>query len=148
MKANNLLKYIAVIPMALILSQVQAEEKITPGPKGGRLLENDSPRAEFYLEKDRTVTVTFYDENLKPTPIKNQSVTVIAEAPKGKETIALEKKGDVLVSKTPLPEGNSYNVVVQLKDKPDAKAKNFRIVLNTDHCGGCKLSEYACTCGH
>lgn len=32
---------------------------------GGRLLENESPRAEFFVEKDKTVTITFYDKDLK-----------------------------------------------------------------------------------
>jgi hypothetical protein len=36
------------------------------GPKGGRLLDKTEPKAEFFLEKDHTVTITFYDAALKP----------------------------------------------------------------------------------
>jgi len=31
-----------------------ADKKHLGGPKGGRLLEKTEPRAEFYVEKDRT----------------------------------------------------------------------------------------------
>lgn len=135
----------AVAALVFGISQVHAE-KITPGPKGGRLLENESPRAEFFVEKDKTVTITFYDANLKAIPVGDQTVTVIAEAKGGKTKIEFEKKGDVLVSKAPLPEGNDYNVVVQLRSKPDAKPQNFRVKYNMAACGKCKRAEYACIC--
>lgn len=125
-----------------------AAEKIVGGPKGGKLLENTSPRAEFFVEKDRKVTITFYDENLKPVPAAEQTATVIAQAKSGKQTLEFEKKDGALVSKTPLPEGDGYVVVVQLQAKPDARPQNFRIQYDTHICGGCKRAEYACTCGH
>jgi hypothetical protein len=121
-------------------------EKVTAGPKGGRLLELEGAFAEFLVEKDRTAMVAFYDTNLKSVAATNQSVTVIAETKEGKKKIEFEKKGDSLVSKIPLPDGNGYNVVLQLKTSSDAKVKNFRIPLNTEMCGGCKHPEYACTC--
>jgi hypothetical protein len=125
-----------------------AAETIAAGPKGGRLLQTDYPRPEFFVEKDRTVTITFYDANLKPVPPTTQTVTVIAEPKSGKETLDFEKKGDALVSRTPLPEGEGYNVVVQVKAKPDARPQNFRIKFDTHTCGECKRAEYACICGH
>ena len=140
-----LTRIMAVAALVIGISQVHAE-KITPGPKGGRLLENDSPRAEFFVEKDKTVTITFYDKDLKAVSPGEQVVTAIAEAKGGKTKIEFEKKGDVLVSKTPLPEGNDYNVVVQLRSKPDAKPQNFRVKYNSAICGKCKRAEYACIC--
>jgi len=133
---------------ALFLSTTTAAEKIIAGPKGGRILESTSPHAEFFVEKSRTVTVTFYDTNLKPIPAANQSVSVVAEPKSGKARIEFEKKGDVLVSKTPLPEGDGYKLTVLYKSAPDAKSQNFRFDYDTGTCGGCKRSEYACTCGH
>jgi hypothetical protein len=141
-KLNHIM---AVAALVFGISQAQAE-KITPGPKGGRLLENESPRAEFFVEKDRTVTITFYDKDLKPVSPGEHVVTMIAEAKAGKTKIEFEKKGDVLVSKAPLPEGNDYNVVVQLRSKPDAKPQNYRIKYNMAACGKCKRPEYACIC--
>ena len=142
-----LTRIMAVAALVIGISQVHAE-KLTPGPKGGRLLENDSPRAEFLVEKDKTVTITFYDKDLKAVSPGEQVVTAIAEAKGGKTKIEFEKKGDVLVSKTPLPEGNDYNLVVQFKQAADAKPVNLRFKLDLGICGECKRAEYACTCDH
>jgi len=143
--ANRIVTLLALISLGLTTT-LSAAEKKTGGPKGGRLLENEAPRAEFFVEKDRTVTITFYDKDLKPVSPGEQVVTAIAEAKKGKEKLEFEKKGDALVSKTPLPEGDGYTVVVQLKAKPDAKTQNFRIKYDTSTCEKCKRVEYACVC--
>lgn len=124
---------------------VNAAEKVVGGPKGGRLLEKTEPRAEFFVEKDRTVTITFYDAALKPVAATAQTVTVIAD---GKTKLDFEKRGDVLVSRTKLPEGEGYNVVVQLKQTVETKPQNFRFKLELHNCGGCNRAEYACTCDH
>lgn len=121
-------------------------EKIVGGPKGGRLLEADGYRAEFFVEKDRTVNVTFYDASLKKLPVTTESVTAIAEAPSGKKTLEFTKQNDELVSKEPLPEGEGYNVVVRIKPTEGDSPKNFRIPLELHTCGECGRAEYACTC--
>ncbi len=118
------------------------------GPKGGRLLENTEPRAEFYIEKDRMVIITFYDDALKPVAAAEQTVTVIAETEGNKTTLEFEKKGDVLVSKNALPEGHALNLVVQFKQTADAKPLNLRFVYEDHICGVCKRAEYACICEH
>jgi hypothetical protein len=123
-----------------------AEKKGEAGPKGGRLLDKTSPKAEFFVEKDRTVTIAFYDAKQKPVPVVDQSVTVIADAKEGKARLEFEKKGDVLVSKSKLPEGEGYNLVVQFRQTADTKPQNFRFLLDLSICGGCKHAEYACTC--
>jgi hypothetical protein len=137
---------LAVALCAGLLALHAADKKHLGGPKGGRFLEKTEPRAEFFLEKDRTVTITFYDAAQKPVPVADQSVTVIAEAKDGKKTVEFEKKGDRLVSKTALPEGDGYNVVVQFKQTAGAKPQNLRFKLDTHTCGECKRAEYACTC--
>jgi hypothetical protein len=121
-------------------------EKIVGGPKGGRLLEAEGLKAEFFVEKDKTVNVTFYDESLKKVPVTTQSATAIADAPTGKTTIEFEKKNDELVSTQTLPEGDGYTVVVRIKPTADSTPKNFRIPLETHVCGECGRAEYACTC--
>ena len=145
---KTLLHLIAVVAVlcAGLATLTAADKKHLAGPKGGRLLEKTEPKAEFYLEKDHTVTVTFYDAELKPVPVTVQSVTVIADAKGGKATVEFEKKGDALVSKTKLPEGDGYNVVVQFKQTTDAKPQNFRFTLETHACATCKRAEYACIC--
>ncbi len=140
-----------VIPIIVLLfaTHVAHGEKIVAGPKGGRLLEAEGVKAEFFVEKDRTAIVTFYDSNLKSVALADQGVTALAETKDGKKKIDFEKKEDALVSKVPLPDGDGYTVVLQLKTSAVAKVKNFRIPLNTSVCGGCKHAEYACTCdGH
>jgi len=146
MKPSLKILALAGVLCAGLLSLQAADKKHLGGPKGGRLLEKTDPKAEFYLEKDHTVTITFYDDALKPVPVTGQSVTVIADAKGGKSTVEFEKKGDVLVSKSKLPEGGGYNVVVQFKPTTDAKPQNFRFKLETHICDSCKRAEYACTC--
>ena len=117
-------------------------------PKGGRLLDKTEPHAEFVVEKDRTVTINFYNHDMKPVAASTQTVTVIADAKGGKSTLEFEKKGDSLVSKTKLPEGDGYNVVVQFKQTAESKPQNLRFKLDMHTCGECKRAEYACICGH
>ena len=117
-------------------------------PKGGRLLDKTEPHAELVVEKDRTVTINFYNEEMKPVPATTQAVTLIADAKPSKATLQFEKKGDSLVSKTALPEGEGYGVVVQFKQTADTKPVNFRLKLDLAVCGECKRAEYACICEH
>jgi len=144
------LKYLTlIVTLCAGLSHLHAAENQTVGgPKGGRLLEKTEPKGEFFLEKDHTATITFYDATLKPVPAASQSVTVIATTTAGKTTVEFEKRGDVLASKSKLPEGSGYNIVVQFKPNTEAKPQNFRFKLITETCGECQRAEYACICGH
>lgn len=146
MKTSLKLLTLAGVICAGLLTLNAADKKHLGGPKGGRLLEKTEPKAEFFLEKDHTATIMFYDAALKPVLATAQSVTVIADAKSGKKTVEFEKKGDVLVSKTKLPEGGGYNLGVQFKPTVEAKSQNFRFKLETHTCGGCQRAEYACTC--
>ena len=148
MKTNLRILTVAVALCVGLFTAVAADKKVEGGPKGGRILGKTSPKAEFYVEKDRTVTIAFYDASMKPVPAADQTVTVIADAKAGKATLAFEKKGDTLVSKSKLPEGDGYNVVVQFKQTADAKPVNLRFKLEMHTCGECKRTEYACTCDH
>ena len=113
MKMNIHILAFAVALGIGLFSASAAEPKIVGGPKGGRFLETTGPRAEFFVEKDHTVTITFYNAHLKPVPAGNQTVTVIADVKDGKARLEFEKKGDVLASKGKLPAGDGYNLVVQ-----------------------------------
>ncbi len=132
--------------LALAAAPAFADKTVKAGPRKGRILEMEKQNAEFFVEKDRTISIAFYDAAGKQQPAGDQVITATAEAPKGKAKLEFEKKGDLLVSKTPLPEGEGYQVVVQAKASADAKPKNFRIKLLTHICKGCSNPEYACTC--
>ena len=146
MKTNLHILTLAAALCVGLFTTAAADKKHLSGPKGGRLLEKTDPKAEFYVEKDRSATITFYDAALKPVAATAQSVTVIADTKDGKAKVEFEKKGDTLASKTKLPEGDGYNLVVQFKQTTDAKPQNFRFKLQTHTCDGCKRAEYACTC--
>lgn len=140
---------VRLITAALLLTfanTVLADVKVKAGPRKGRVLELAGQNAEFFVEKDRTISIAFYDAAMKAQPASVQVVTATAEAPGGKAKIEFEKKGDLLVSKAPLPAGEGYQVVVQVKADADGKAKNFRIPLILHTCKGCSNAEYACIC--
>lgn len=151
MKANKLILTLAGVLCAGLLTVGAADKhdhKHLATPKGGKLLDKTEPHAEFVVEKDRTVTINFYNEQMKPVAATTQAVTAIADAKDGKAKLEFEKKGDSLVSKTKLPEGDGYNVVVQFKQTAEAKPQNFRFKLDMHRCGECKRPEYACVCEH
>lgn len=139
-------RYIATAFIALAASAVALVAKPIPGPKGGRILTTDAPHAEFFVEKDRKVVVSFYDKALKPVALSGQTVTATAEAKSGKKTLEFVEKNGALVSKTALPEGDDYNVVVQIRDNANARPKNYRVLFHDEVCDECKRAEYACVC--
>ena len=147
-KQIAILSSAAFLAMALITPTI-AEEKakeVEAGKRGGRLLQTENPRPEFFVEKDHTVSVKFYDEKGKVIAPADQKVTVIATG-KQKKKLELVKKDDALVSAEPLPEGDGYNLVVQVRAKADARPSNFRFLFLNHIClGTCGNPEYACTC--
>src|SRR5688500_8636612 len=132
MKTKSLIVAVAALSGAFAL---HAAEKIVGGPKGGRLLEVGSQKAEFFVTKDRKAEITFYNAALKPTPLETQVVAITAEPKSGRKTLELEKTTTGYISKTVLPESKEpYRVVVQLREKPDATPKNYRVDLNLENC--------------
>lgn len=132
--------------IALAVSTVALVAKPIPGPKGGRILTTDAPHAEFFVEKDRSVVVSLYDKDMKPLPVSGQVVSVTAEAKTGKVKLDFIEKNGALVSTAPLPEGDDYNVVVQIRDNATARPKNYRVLFHDEVCAECKRAEYACIC--
>lgn len=143
------MKLIATLIAGVLIANmplVNAAEKVEAGPKGGRILGKTDPKAEFFVEKDRTVSIRFYDSSGKIAAPAGQMATVIADKPGQKQTLQLETKESALTSKSPLPEGDGYNLVVQLRQTAEAKPQNFRFKYEAHTCGGCQRAEYACTC--
>lgn len=120
--------------------------KLIPGPKGGKMLETEPLHTEFFVQPDKKVNVTFYNANMKPVSPTTQEVKVIAEPKSGKAILEFNKTAEGFVSKTALPEGEGYRIVVQIKNDSVAKPQNFRIDYHTEICKGCKRAEYACSC--
>lgn len=143
MKLKSLVIAVAALCSAVSLT---AAEKIVGGPKGGRLLEVDGQKAEFFVTKEKKVEITFYDAAMKPVAPADQVVAVTAEPKSGRAKLDLEKTATGYISKAALPEGAPYRVVVQMRAKADGKPQNFRVDLDLANCGKCKRAEYACTC--
>jgi len=149
MKTIHILSVLGVLAGFLNIHAAEKHDhKHLTTPKGGRVLEKTKPTAEFLIEKDRTVTIHFYDEQMKPAAATTQTVTVIADAKEGKVKLEFDRKGDSLVSRSRLPEGDGCNLIVQFRQTAEAKPQNFRFKLDLHACGECKRAEYACVCGH
>ncbi|MFZ2277848.1 MAG: hypothetical protein WAW39_08610 [Prosthecobacter sp.] len=131
---------------ALATTSVFADAKVKAGPRKGLLLDLGGKQAEFYVEKDRSISIAVYDSEMKAQPATTEVFTASAEAPSGKTKIAFEVKDGRLVSTSKLPEGECYQVVLQAKATPEAKPKNFRIKLQLHTCEKCGNPEYACIC--
>ena len=144
----TLLAASAFLGTAVLAAESGHSHKTIAGPKGGKILESTPLHAEFFVQADRKVSVTFYDADMKPVAPSTQKLKVIAEAKPDKATLEFEKMNDAFISKTTLPEGNGYRVVVQIKTDTSAKPQNFRIDYIPAICNGCKRAEYACTCEH
>ena len=142
-------KSLIVLATALAAVPLLSAAKITGGPKGGRLLESAPHQAEFFVNADRKAEIVFYDAAQKPVAPGTQVIIVTAEPAAGRTAVELERTADGFVSKAPLPPGEPYRIVVQVRATPDAKPQNFRVDLNLSKCGECQRAEYACTCdGH
>ncbi|MBE7539567.1 MAG: hypothetical protein HS122_14295 [Opitutaceae bacterium] len=131
---------------ALLATAVAFAAKPIPGPKGGKIVTTEAPHVEFFVEKDRSVIVSFYDKDLKAVAPSGQVVSAIAEAKTGKVNLTFAAKDGALVSAAPLPDGDGYRVVVQVRDSAQAKPKNYRLEFHDEACGECKRAEYACIC--
>ena len=137
---------LAIISALALATALQA--KPIPGPKGGRIVTTEAPHVEFLVAPDRTVVVSFYDQDLKPVAAAGQVASAIAEAESGKVTLAFAARDGALVSTKPLPEGDGYRVVLQVRDTAQARPKNYRVDFHDETCGECKRAEYACICEH
>ena len=88
----------------------------------GKVLEAEPFHAEFFVQPDKKVSITFYDESMKPVAPEEQIVKVIAEAPSGKATLDFEKTGDAFVS-TELCEKQT-----ELLTRPDYYSRRFQFL--------------------
>ena len=145
MKTKSLLLLAAVLCTAGLLHAA----KPAAGPNGGRVLATEPSAVEFFVTADRKVALTFLDAAGQPATPGTQVAAVTAEPAAGKIVLTLERSPHGYVSTAPLPAGEPYRVVVQIRPAPDAPPKNFRLDLNLSLCGECQHAEYACTCdGH
>ncbi len=144
------MKYLTVV-LALLLPLSafgHDETKKVKMPNGGRHLAKPSPAAEFLVQPDRRVRVTFVDDAGAPVPATEQAVTVTAGDRSAPTKLTFVRAGDVLLSEQALPAGNDFPAVVQVKANAEARPVVERFHINLSVCGECQLAEYACVCSH
>lgn len=138
----------ALFTLALGLLTATAHERITVGPGDGRLAYLDStttPSAEFNVKAGK-IHLTLLDKDLKPIALAEQALTITAGERASAKKLAVTKEGNDFTA--PLPKGEDYWCIFQIKEKKDAKAITFRIHYMAEICAECKLAEWRCTCGN
>lgn len=104
------------------------------GPNGGRLVTSVKPAFEITVDKERKVRILFVDDENKPLPLAEQSISGITgertnpirlEFTRGKE-----KEENVLISDKSLPDGDHVALVLAIKETPDAKTVIERLTLH------------------
>ncbi|OYW71896.1 MAG: hypothetical protein B7Z37_26475 [Verrucomicrobia bacterium 12-59-8] len=123
-------------------------EKIKAGPTGGRLITEVEPHVEFFVNQDKKVEIRFINDDHKIVPPASQVITVILGDRSAPTRLAFTQDGDKLISDKPIPTGNDYPTVVQIRAKEGAKPLNQKFNLNLEQCPTCKYKEYACICAH
>ncbi len=143
-------RYPQLIALIVILTcgtVLASPEKKQAGPQGGLLLKTE-PRAEFFVNDERKVEITFLNAEQEVIPPGERNVRVTASTPTGRKVLEFDSQENVFISREPLPEGEGYTVVIQIWQTSGSRPENFRIVYHDYTCGGCDLVEYACTCDH
>ena len=125
-------KLVIITAVAAFAASAFAHERITIGPKGGRVIYLDSttiPNVEFVVNKDGRAEIALLDKDRKPIALAEQTVTVTGGSRASTKKLKVEKQGDVFLTE-PVPAGAPYTVVMQIKEKPDAKALTARVNYN------------------
>lgn len=126
-----------------------AHAKKSAGPNGGRLITSVEPHAEFFVTPERTVQITFIDEQGKAVAPAAQSVTLTTGTRAAPQRIGFSVQEGVLVSGSALPAGDNLSGVLQIRPAAGEKVVTERFQINLAQCPTCNYAEYACICeGH
>ena len=125
-----------------------AADKHTTGPTNGRLITSVEPHVEFLITKDKKIELRFVNDANKVVAPGEQEVTVTLGERAKPTKLTFTKEGDKLVSSGPIPDGNDYPTVVQIRAKAGAKPVNEKFNLDLTKCPTCSNAEYHCKCDH
>lgn len=124
-----------------------AHESITFGPNGGKLVALDSPAtpsAEVVVKEGQFI-VGLFDKSGKPIALETQTLIITAGERSAPKKLDVAKKANSFTA--PLPAGDDFWAIFQLKETPAAKAHTFRVHYQTKPCPECKKPEWLCDCG-
>jgi hypothetical protein len=123
---------LTTIAAALLATTAFAHERITIGPKGGRVIYLDStaiPNAEVIVNKEGRAEITLLDKDRNPIAPAEHEVVVTAGPRASAAKLKIEKHGSGFISEK-IPDGAPYVMIVQIKESPSAKAITGRLTYN------------------
>lgn len=139
---------LAILTLSATLAvPVLAHEKgLKVGPTNGRLITSVEPHVEFLVTADKKIELRFVDDHNKVVAPAGQEITVTLGERAKPTKLTFTKEGDKLVSSGPIPDGNDYPTVVQIREKAGAKPVNAKFNLDLSKCAACSNQEYNCKC--
>jgi hypothetical protein len=138
---------LSIVILAALSVVSPAHESITFGPNGGKLVALDSPAtpsAEVVV-KEGQIVVGLFDKGGKPIALETQALTITAGERNAPKKLDVAKKANSFTA--PLPAGDDFWAIFQLRETPAKKAHTFRIHYQTKPCPECKKPEWLCSCG-
>jgi hypothetical protein len=123
---------ITTIAAIVLATGAFAHERITIGPKGGRVIYLDSttvPNVEFVVNKDERAEILLLDKARKPIALADHAITVTAGPRASAKKLTVEKQGDGFITEK-VPAGAPYTVVIQVKENAKAKPLIARVNYN------------------
>ena len=134
--------------LALTAAPLSAHTGNDMGPNDGRIFELES-KTTPHLEvgqKDGKFVIHILGEDAKQVlPAGERTLTITAGERSAPEKLKVEKTGDAFTA--PIPKGDKYPVVFQIREKEGAKALTARMTYDGKICSECKRAEWLCTCG-
>jgi hypothetical protein len=119
-----------------------------PGPNGGRIVEGDNFKLEFFVTDDRKVQISFLNDHGEVVSPKDQIVSLVGGNRADPTRLQFEANGNVLLSKSALPDLKNMPAIPNVKASSGAEPARERFNINMSTCSECSLHEYACICGH
>ncbi len=139
---------LALVAVPLFADQVGKDHRSEPGPNGGRLVVGDDFNLEFFVKENRRVQISFLDKSGAVVSPSNQTVSLIGGDRSNPTNLQFEKSGEVLLSKSALPDIRNMPAILNVIASEGAKPVRERFNINMSTCSECSLHEYACICGH
>ena len=142
---KHLVRILALL--AFSAAPLAAHEGNDMGPNDGRIFELES-KTTPHLEvgqKDGKFVVHILGEDAKQIPIAGRTLAITAGERSAPEKLKVEKSGEAFTA--PIPKGEKFLVVFQVREADGAKALTARMTYDARICSECKRPEWLCTCG-
>jgi hypothetical protein len=144
-----------LIPVAALQAQHEdhdhashSHEAHVAGPNGGRIIHAVEPHFEFFVREDRTIQITFLNDENQPMAPSSQEISAIAGDRRSPTRLTFSLQEGILLSQVALPEGNNIPIIISIKSSPEDAIIRERFMVNLAECPSCDYLEYACTCEH